>query len=250
MELLYRQKLLGLASRCIKLEPFYQQLKLTTSCCELCQGTELIHPLLCLYCNEDLPRFQLSQCHYDLLNWPAVDKLFPKRNFDRLLALTPYLWPIDSLLKQLKYHNRFELADLLGFLLSQLWKKLPDNNLKIPILSVPVHLTKWQNRGYNQAHLIAKSFAQYTELNYLPDALIRDKSLPSQVGQSGMQRRKNINQAFSLTDNKQKFPPQLILLDDVITTGTTVNAICKLLKNRGVEKVTVLTVAFTLPSKK
>ncbi len=248
MELLNQQKLRYPTGKITAIEQLFLQTKLMASCCELCQGSALIHPLLCQYCDADLPRFHLADCRFDLLNWPVIDKLFPKRHFDQLLTVTPYLWPIDSLLKQLKYHNRFELADLLGFLLYQLWRQLPDDHCGTTLVSVPTHISKWQSRGYNQAHLLAKSLAKYSQLDYHPELLTRSKSAPSQVGQSGRQRRKNINQAFSLNNHKQPLPSRVILLDDVITTGTTVNAICKLLKRAGVEQVTVLTLALSIPT--
>ena len=247
MELLNQQKFQQTTDKLTAVEQLARRARLAASCCELCQGSALIHPLLCKYCNADLPRFHLADCQFDLLNWPTIDKLFPKRHFDQLLTLIPYLWPIDSLLKQLKYHNRFELADLFGFLLYQLWSKLPDDHCGTTLLSVPIHISKWQSRGYNQAHLIAKSLAKYSLLNYQPEVLTRSKAAPSQVGQSGRQRRKNINQAFNLNNHKQSLPSRVILLDDVITTGTTVNAISKLLKRAGVKQITVLTLALSLP---
>lgn len=215
--------------------------------CELCKSHHLIHPLLCRHCYEDLPLFSYQHLHKNLLNWPAIDKLFPQRAFEQLLCLSPYVTPFDHWLKQLKYQQRFELADLFGFLLAQLWRNQKLEYDDVTLLSVPIHIKKWQQRGFNQAHLIAKAFTKRTNLPYLDNALIRSSYCESQVGQSGKQRRKNLKNAFQLSKTIKKWPSHIILVDDVITTGTTTNTICKLLKKKGVKRITVLTVALTLP---
>ncbi|WP_206482985.1 ComF family protein [Thalassotalea sp. G2M2-11] len=230
-----------------KIHSLIQQSKLALSCCELCQGHTLVHPLLCKYCLADLPAFDLAMCQEDLLNWPATNKLFPRRHFDHLLAFAPYTWPINGWLKQLKFHNRFELADLLGFLLSELWQQTSTNHQQYQLLSVPTHIKHWQNRGYNQAHLIARAFAKYSSIPYLPRALIRHKLTASQVGQSGRARRKNLNNAFSVAEHILPAKSHILLLDDIVTTGTTINVIAQQLKKQNVTSVTAICLALTLP---
>ncbi|MEW6989847.1 ComF family protein [Colwelliaceae bacterium 6441] len=215
--------------------------------CELCQSKPLIHPMLCQHCKDDLPLFTYQHLHDNLLNWPAIDKLFPDRKFDKLLCLAPYVFPIDHWLKQLKYQQRFEIADLLGFLLAQLWNEKQKTHNDAALLAVPIHIKKWQQRGFNQAHLIAKAFAKHTQLPYLKKALYRVTFNQSQVGQSGKARRQHLKGAFILGQAKEILPETIILLDDVITTGTTTNTICRLLKKEGVKHITVLTVSLSLP---
>jgi predicted amidophosphoribosyltransferase len=71
----------------------------------------------------------------------------------------------------------------------------------------------------------------------------------SQVGKSGAERRKNLNQAFSLNIKpKESLPEHVILIDDVVTTGTTANEICKLLKKSGVQSITLLSLCLAIPS--
>jgi ComF family protein len=230
-----------------KLAQFIQTIRFSLSECELCKNNNLIHPLLCKYCYEDLPLFSYQHLHQNLLNWPAIDKLFPQRAFDKLLCLSPYVAPFDLWLKQFKYQQRFELADLFAFLLVQLWKNQPLTNDECAVMAVPIHIKKWQMRGFNQAHLIAKAFTKKSNLLYLDNALVRSSYSESQVGQSGKQRRKSLKNAFQLSETIQKLPSHIILIDDVITTGTTANTLCKLLRKKGVKHITVLTIALTLP---
>ena len=219
------------------------------SVCELCRNENVIHPFICQTCLADLPLFTYENISENLLEWPAINTLFPKRNFDQLLCLSPYTWPVDHWLKQYKYQSRFELAHLIAFLLQQLFIKHGDTIKESELFSVPVHLKKWQQRGYNQAHLIANLFAAHTHLLYRDKAIIRTNFTPSQVGKGGNSRRKGLVNAFKLSDQLTSYPERIILFDDVITTGSTVNAICKLFKKKGVKHITVLTVALSLPTK-
>lgn len=245
----------------LQIPALYHKLLLALGQCDLCGNNlaidnmfnknTIVQTLLCESCFADLPLFNQAIIQGDLLNWPAINKALPKTHFDHLFCLAPYLPPFSRWLPQFKYQGRFELAALFGGLLAQQWRAL-NLALKITsvdlVVSVPLHISKWQNRGYNQAHLIAKLFAQRLQLPYDATALIRAKQSTSQVGQTGRQRRKNLTNAFTLTT---KLPSQInhvILIDDVLTTGTTASEISKLLKQAGVKRVTVLTVCLTLPS--
>lgn len=213
-------------------------------CQQECQG----HPLICQDCQTNLPYYHLDELGYDLLNWPAVNKLFVKRKFDRLIACSPYLPPLSNLLTQLKYQHKTEYSQLLAFLFSQQCPKgvLEDIDMLIP---VPLHHSKWQTRGFNQALLIAKPLAKLYQLPLSTELVIREKKTEAQVGKTGVQRRQNLRQAFSLSKHlpikgllKGK---HVLLVDDVITTGTTVNEISRLLKSAGVDKVTVATICLS-----
>ncbi len=229
--------------------------RLHISCCILCGNSCQHHPLLCQYCQADLPYFNRQVIGFDLLSWPAISKLLPDKHFDQLLAITPYVWPFDNWITQLKYQHRTELAELLGYLLVKHWQLYlksekphitPDNTL---LLAVPLHLKKWQARGFNQAHLIARKFALNFNYTYQTDVIIREKYTENQVGKTGAARRKNLKNAFRLNcETKAKLPAHVILIDDVVTTGATANEICKLLKNSGVQTITLLCLCLALPS--
>jgi len=115
---------------------------------------------------------------------------------------------------------------------------------------VPLHISKWQIRGYNQAHLLAKSFAHHMQLPYDETALIRTKKNISQVGQTGSQRRINLANAFTLAKRLPNNTKHIVLVDDVLTTGSTASEISKILKCIGVDKVTITTICLTLPATK
>jgi ComF family protein len=225
----------------------YQYILLTFSECDLCNNPTEQQALICSTCLADLPLFKQKIVQGDLLNWPAVNKGLPRIHFDHLFCLSPYLTPFNQWLPQFKYQGRFELASLFASLLAKKWQEASSTPPIDLILSVPLHISKWQQRGYNQAHLIAKPFSQMLQLPYDGSALIRIKKNTSQVGQTGVQRRNNLANAFALRYPLAAEVKHVMVIDDVITTGSTTSEISKLLKGNGVERVTIVTVCLTLP---
>ena len=234
----------------------FQKLLISLGQCDLC-GNNLheinltTQSLICPSCLDDLPLFKQDFIQGDLLNWPAINRALPMHQFDHLFCLSPYLPPFTQWIPQLKYQGRFELASLFAYLL---YRQLQSNNFPqdlMPVnlvLSVPLHIHKWKIRGYNQAHILAKPLAKKLQLPYDESLLIRTTNNPSQVGQTGNQRRQNLANAFSLTKALPKSIKHVMLVDDVLTTGSTVNEVSKLLKHAGVSKVTVTTICLTLPT--
>jgi len=233
------------------------QVKVQLSCCELCGGSCQTRALLCDFCFSDLPLFDLQAVNGNLLLWPAINTLLPKRKFTQLICVAPYHWPIDLWVRQLKYQGHFELIPLLSSLLLQQWQ----NSLKQKVMSrkgfmppsvlltVPIHIKKWQNRGFNQTHLLAEKFAAQANINYLPTALQRINEHNDQAGQTGIKRRRNLRGAFTLSPELiSALPEQVLLLDDVVTTGSTCNEICRILKQHGVKEITVLSLCLSLPA--
>lgn len=229
----------------------FKQLAMQISYCDLCGQAKVSYPLLCSHCFNDLAIFSSKHTQGDLLNWPAINHALPHYQFDHLICLAPYLWPFSHWLSQFKYQGRFELTPLFATLLNNYWRQIQDQyQLSIPklILSVPTHISRWQERGFNQAHLIAKEFSIYSGLPYESSVLYRDQATQKQVGKGGAQRRKNLRHAFKLSNTNIDLPSHIMLIDDVVTTGSTANAICRLLKQHGVQKITLMAVCLSLPS--
>lgn len=229
------------------------------SCCDLCGakinscylfGYPLYQALLCQHCINDLPYFDQNIVAGNLLNWPTIYQALPKIHFERLFSISPYIYPFNHWLAQMKYLGRFELAGLFSTLLCAQWQAMLETNFVEPVdlvLSVPLNVKKWQIRGYNQAHLIAKLFAEHLSLPYEAGLISRVKNNDSQMGKTGHQRRKNLANAFALQYSLASHVKHVLLVDDVVTTGTTASEISKLLKQAGVVTVTLATVCLTLP---
>lgn len=231
---------------------YYHQVLMKLSCCDLCGEACTEYLLLCRTCTEDLPLFHIEKIEGDLLNWPAVNKILPKVNFDHLICLSPYTPPFSDWLSQLKYHGRFEIASLMALLLSHQYQKTIVARINVKadlIVAVPIHINKWQQRGFNQAHLLAQVVTRHVDIPYDENILSRRKNSKSQVGLSGKLRRKNLRGLFDVHFSREKPTPEhVILIDDVVTTGATASEISRCLKFAGVKKITVLALCLSLPS--
>ena len=229
-----------------KIQPALEQWRASFDQCILCSAPRQQIRMLCTHCYQDLVCFDFERCQGNLLNWPAIARIIKKPVFDELICFSAYQWPVSDWLTQLKFKQRFDLAELLADLLTNYIKEQQCLALENSWLCVPVAPSTWRKRGYNQAHLIARSLCAKLKVNYLENALFKAEGMISQVGQSGAQRRRNLRGTFSLNQTAS-LPEKVILFDDVLTTGATVNEITKLLKQNGVKHVTVVTVAISLP---
>jgi len=110
------------------------------------------------------------------------------------------------------------------------------------VLSVPLSRVKKIERGYNQADLLARPLANSIGVPYMTEFLRRKKETVSQVGLSKKERRSNVSNAFEVVKDCSRYRSVLII-DDVMTTGATINACAKVLKSEGVSAVYGLTLA-------
>jgi ComF family protein len=148
--------------------------------------------------------------------------------------------PLRLALHKLKYQQDMGLGDVLSRHLIYLVNGLAwDMDVIIP---VPLSDKRLSKRGYNQAALLAHPIALNMKLPYLPKALRRTRETSSQVGLSIEERRENVDGAFMAKENSVG-GRSVLVVDDVITTGATLNAIAKALKNGGADRVYGLTLA-------
>ena len=163
-------------------------------------------------------------------------------HFDLARALVQYHPPITTIISRFKYYG--QTASLKSFYTIQ--QQLPGlTELKQPdlIIPVPLHRKRLQQRGFNQALLLARSF--YPDQRHLINfkVLERYRYTEPQTNLSGKIRRANLKKAFRVKDKKVVAGKKVVLVDDVFTTGTTVNECAKVLKRAGAKEVLVLTMA-------
>ncbi len=215
--------------------------------CILCKAKHTEISLLCSTCLNDLITFEP---HTNLLNQPKFSKDLQHHYIDNLICLAPYQWPISTWINQLKYQQNFEFSTLLSQLLihnnhSALSSICSEKSATL--MNVPVHMSRWQKRGYNQSHLIAKKIAKAYACSYHSDSVVRVKATDRQVGKSGSERRTNLKNAFILNPySTNSMPEHVIIIDDVITTGTTANELARFCKRNGASSVSVVTLALAI----
>lgn len=151
----------------------------------------------------------------------------------RVIAPCSYHQGLGHWIGQIKYQAQFAVIDVLVDALVQrilYLEYLGFIQLPQVLIAVPLHKKRLQQRGFNQAWLIAQALAKRLGIPLVDNMLIRVRDTQSQAGLSGKRRRKNLKGAFVLSSefNWQR----VALIDDVVTTGTTVDEIVKLLQQR------------------
>jgi ComF family protein len=114
------------------------------------------------------------------------------------------------------------------------------------LLPVPLHPQRLRERGFNQALLLTEELSRRTGIPYLKTILKKKKPTLPQVNLSGVEREKGLREAFHVTEKEKLLGKSVLLVDDVYTTGATVNECSKVLLKGGAEKVHVLTLAHAL----
>lgn len=171
--------------------------------------------------------------------------------FHRARAVGHYAGSLKALILQFKFHGQVGLADPLGrLLLDAFGRHWPADALDL-ILPVPLHRRRMRQRGYNQAYLLVRHWTRWYETQHgvaLPcrierDLLRRVRPTTPQTGLNRGARERNLKRAFALVDPPSVKGLRILLVDDVLTTGATVNACSRVLQAAGAGRVEVLTLA-------
>jgi ComF family protein len=172
--------------------------------------------------------------------------------FDRAVSFGEYAGTLRGLIHLLKYDKVLPAVAALGGMLAHTIGQLPASNEdSLPlVVPVPLHASKRRERGFNQAELIVRAAAKQlpTRVGIAPGLLKRQRPTHSQVGLTREERVTNMRGAFRVTDPERVKGRTVIVVDDVMTTGTTVSECARVLKKAGAEKVWAATVARTLKS--
>ena len=213
--------------------------------CFLCNAAGQ-HAALCAACEATLPYLTTGHCPVCAL--PTLDNaicghcLQHPPHFLRTEAVFSYAFPLDKLVLAFKYGGKFHLAKLFGEKLAQRMTSKPDC-----LVAMPLHPIRLRERGFNQSLLIAQYLGNQLNLPVLPFACQRIRNTPSQSKLPLKERGKNMRNAFSCTNAVAG--KHVAIVDDVMTTGATMNELAMVLLNAGASEVSALILARTLPSK-
>lgn len=213
------------------------------SLCNAC-GNHLYHSekLICVACRMTLPYTNDWEEHQEKYTM----KLFYGRV--RIAAASSYLYfrkksGVQKILHELKYRNHESLGKLMGRMhASQLidCKDFHDIDLVMPI---PLHPRKYRERGYNQAALLAEGYAEIFKAKLDLKSLQRKADTESQTRKSRYQRYENMKGVFTLNDSENIKDKCILLIDDVVTTGATIESSAELLLAAGASRVLVASTA-------
>jgi ComF family protein len=198
---------------------------------------------LCEGCAADLPRNRVccARCALPLKAAAALCGECIKREppFAATFAPFEYAHPLDLLLVRLKFSRNLAAGRVLAQLALDAFN---ENAIAMPqaIVPVPLHLDRLRERGYNQAQELARPLAQKLGVP-VRELLIRVRATAAQSDLVATERRRNVRGAFEVIANE--LPAHVALVDDVMTTGTTVRECARTLRRAGVERVDVWVLA-------
>ena len=220
-------------------------------CCLVCRARVAAHHALCAGCWRQVHFIRPPLC--DVLGIPlpfdtggrtvsAAAVAHPPA-YGRARAVAHYSGAMRTLVHQLKYADRHDARTLLGRWLAEAGRELlPEADAIVP---VPLSRLRLMQRQFNQAALLAGELARQTGIPMHPLVINRVRSTRSQVGMTREQRRRNVAGAFRVPEHARAGlrGRHVLLIDDVITTGATVDACVRTLRRAGAARVDVLALA-------
>jgi ComF family protein len=218
----------------------------------------LLYPKLCIICDELLMEqesffclacfLKLPKTNYHLIaNNRSVERLSGRFSF---VKATSYFYYnkgglTQKLIAEIKYRGNRHLGEWIG---SYLAKDLISSDFFQDVdylVPIPLHRSKEKKRGFNQAEKIAKGIAQVTGIPMEVSNVFREQANTSQTKKAVFERWQNTQNIFNLKDTELFSKKHILLIDDVLTTGSTLEAVARSVLKSAEVKISILTLAIT-----
>ncbi len=189
----------------------------------------------CLLCGQRCQDDFCSACEQD---WQRQHQQCPQKNVAPLQQITaafPYHWPLARLVQQFKYHRQLTLAAPLARLMHRYLPPLSPDFAPDFLVPIPLHPQRFAKRGFNQSAELALQLGHLRQIPVSFHCLARTIATPSQVGLNAQQRQHNLGHAFAVSCPVAG--QKIVLIDDVMTTGTTLAQAAKTLLAAGAKQV-------------
>jgi ComF family protein len=216
---------------------------------------DLVLPRFCCSCKKKLFASEHAMCTscQAAIQETSTERLtleFSRKFFNKNIIrefFAPFVFEKDKELQHaihaLKYENKFAVGIFLGTLLAE---KIIQKDLSWPldlIIPIPLHKLKKAERGYNQSFYITKGVGKILDIEYSDNFVKRIKYTESQTSMTLTEREENIFGAFKIKDSKKVAGKNILLIDDVITTGATISECGKGLLSAGANKIYAASIA-------
>ncbi len=206
--------------------------------CPLCERSTA--QAFCPHCQR-----QVQQCQLTHHEWqPTTLPVF---------AWGSYSGALKRAIGALKYHGHPHLAEPLAEWLADAWLATPGKQTRtgLTVIPIPMHPDKQKQRGFNQAELLTTHFCRITRLPFLANGLRRDRETIAQFHLSAQERQQNLQTAFSVSRTllNQHLSGSVLLLDDIYTTGATIQAATQALRRCGIRVSGAIVLAKALKEK-
>ncbi len=201
-------------------------------CRECMKKLSFVKDPVCKRCGKEVISSDMEYC---------FDCVRHKRTFEYGRALINYDEKAGRSMAKIKYRNKREYLDFYGeAICARYWKVIRRMKANV-LVPVPVHPSRKRERGFNQAELLARRIGEGLGIPVYPQMLVRNKKTMPQKGLDPAGRLKNLEEAFS-AGGILKGVEGVILVDDIYTTGSTIEACTRALKKAGIKRVYFLTI--------
>ncbi|MGS2741429.1 ComF family protein [Sinomicrobium sp. M5D2P17] len=215
---------------------------------EMCPGCSVrLSPgerIICTACRHQLP---VTEYHRTREN--PVEKIFYGRvkiEFATAFLLFRKKGVTQQLIHHLKYKGHSEIGTFLGKWYGTCLLETDLSNKVDMVIPVPLHPKKQRKRGYNQVSAFAKCIAQALQVEYREDILVKTTNAKAQTFKTRLARWKESESIFDIRQGMPSVPCHILLVDDVITTGSTLERCTRTLQKHGNVKVSIATMAITV----
>ncbi len=212
--------------------------------CAVCENRLIVREkTLCTICRHDLPLI-----NYESYSNNKITEIFyGKIPIEKAISFLYFRkkGKVKEIIHQLKYKGNEEIGTFIGSWFGEILKENNIFNDVDYIIPVPLHNKRFKQRGYNQVSKFGECLSELLNIPFKEKILLRTSSTNTQTFKERFERFKNLETKFLLTDINLFKNKHILLIDDVITTGATLEACSKeLLKTKGI-KISIATMAFT-----
>jgi len=202
--------------------------------------------MICSFCMLDLPR---SNYHRNSEN-PLYKRLMGRFPLERAFSFLLFRkkGKVQQLLHALKYHNKPELGQILGRVYGHDLVKDGIQNPVDLIIPVPLHPSRKKKRGYNQSEEFAKGLSEALKIELNTSVVYRAIQTETQTRKTKLKRWQNVREVFAVSNNALVEGKHVLLVDDVITTGATIEACAQKLIQSKCKAISVASIAYAQES--
>ncbi len=217
----------------------------------------LFYPQLCLSCGKNITPDKDAICITCQFKLPKTgfhlekENLFTDRFWGRIRIESGTAFyhfakggRVQHLIHNLKYKGKYEVGIKLGNLYGAALKKSPLYETIDIIIPVPLHPKKELKRGYNQSDMFAKGLSEAMEVDWKKNILIRTKMTETQTKKTRLERLENVQDVFKINNSEILENKHVLIVDDVLTTGATLEACATKILEISNAKVSLATIAF------
>ena len=215
------------------------------SICYACNDHQIDHEeMLCLRCLQQLPYTSFES----ILDNPT-EKLFWGR-IQIMFACSIFYFEKENIIQQfihqIKYKNEKQLGIFMGRLMGMKLISIPELQQIDYMIPMPLHPKKEKKRGYNQATLLCKGIKETCELDYDEKLITRIKQTQTQTKKSRIERWQNVEEVFCVPSPEKIINKNILLIDDVITTGASAESCGRILLEYGARSISICGLAQTM----